>query len=72
MQPAIMRRHIFALMRVGARHEKAVKSTAGEFGSEKRHMRRATGRITKIIKSLEHGRKIISRPHWIKLDIFSA
>ncbi|GAB2204183.1 hypothetical protein ROS1_09980 [Roseibium sp. ROS1] len=67
-----MRRHIFALMRIGARHEKAVETTAGEFGSEKRRMRRATGRITKIVKGLEHGRKIISRPHPIKLDNYSA
>ncbi|GAB2183685.1 hypothetical protein LAB1_09940 [Roseibium sp. LAB1] len=67
-----MRRHIFALMRIGAWNEEAVKTTAGEFGSEKRRMRSTTGRITEIIKGLEHGRKIISRQHPIKLDIYSA
>ncbi len=56
LQAAVMWRHVFALMGIRARDQKAVEAEAGKFGPEKRCMRRSAGGITEIFEGLEHER----------------
>jgi len=60
-QPLGARRHIFALMLVGARHQEAVEPVFVEHLPERGDAFRANGRVAGGIEGLEHGQGPIGR-----------
>jgi hypothetical protein len=52
-QPRVGRRHVFALMPVGARHDEAIEPAPLQLGAQRRYPGRAGGALGRILECLE-------------------